>query len=315
MAGLVHLGVITDLHAPRQAFNQHVRRRGDNALDILGECFWKASEPGREGVQRSRISKIIDLGDAISGYGKQEDRENLALVVEKSKDFDGSIRRLPGNNERKYLEHKDWFDVTEETPFSSSEYYKGLHLVYFRPEVKVTNDLLPNIEKDLAWLDSELKSAEAPSIVFSHAPIFTPEAGLETFLTSHDVTRGHVYYPQHRELQDILDSAPNLIGVINGHLHIDHFEVKRPGYFCMSLQSATECVPDAHEPYGAFAFIGVDIDRRVAHIERHGYGMYETTVLLRPPEQTDTKPELILPPHVAAQRRGHCTSDMQPQSP
>ncbi len=184
----ITFAVITDMHLTTGDI-PHLARLNVSQLNSLNPDF------------------TIELGDAIAGGATEE------ITISQYSDFEGAYRNLImpryyviGNHEvvSGWTHNQNvqlWIDKTEATaPYYSFD-LNGFHFIVLDTATKPDRT-------QLNWLESDLASTSAKTIVFSHRPIAT--------------------YPDiewdagEPRVQSLLEADGDVIAVFNGHFHLNN---------------------------------------------------------------------------------------------
>lgn len=255
------IAVITDLHWPERVKRISGVRCGDMALDVIDEFFNSAAEHD--------VKTAIQLGDAITVDRDGKNARKFPEIHTRLNEFPYSIHHIPGNNEDKYYDRLSWSEACGSPETSSSEDIGGIHMILFRPRARIKKMTLPEITEDINWLDNDLSNTDLPTVIFSHVPLFKPAGGI-TYDVDINLPDSVFFYPEHDAVQEVINSHPNVTGLVCGHLHREVLEVSEHGYFCLCLESATQSSNLDTDPIGAYGILDFDTKDQVVKISLTG---------------------------------------------
>ncbi len=262
------IAVIADLHWPKVTEYPGTCRYGNQALAIVREF--------NEAARARGVRCTVHLGDAVLKDTPVDGPEGCAAIYSELNKSPGTIWHIPGNKEFDcFPEITEWAKITGSSHISQSEDIDGIHIVLFRPGVQVRKKTLPDISREVKWLEKDLAETDMPSIIFSHVPLFTPDVPInELYTMPVPPPESVLFYPQHREIERIITNN-NVIGLVSGHLHNQIFQVLDHGHFCLGVQSATEAIPPKLETtHNSYSFIDINPDTRKITIQGYGHGSF-----------------------------------------
>lgn len=247
------LGIVTDIHAG----NDFNTKRGSRALDLLAEALAHMKSAG--------CDLVIDLGDRISEESRGAD---LALAARIGDIFAASGLRhahLCGNHDLYGLDEADNAAIFGPVGSRLIE-ADGLSLALFQGDMdSVENRMRFELsEAKLGELKALLAEARGRTLLFSHVPLLS--RSMEgSFYFERGWPGGHCY-ANADAIRSVLESAPNLVACLAGHVHwTTHMALD--GIHLCTIGSLSETILTPPEPEGAYAIVSV-ADR--LQIEVHG---------------------------------------------
>jgi 3',5'-cyclic AMP phosphodiesterase CpdA len=248
----VRFALISDVHFGPRAYHEGKLRKLTDRAGELCERF----------VERmNRVEKpelVVNLGDVIEDKNREADLEEYARFIKALSGLDAPVRHVAGNHDQIYLTRQDLCDLWGH---SGELYYSfdfgGLHFLVLRTdEVRGTAVHLP--AEQLEFTRADLAGTRLPSIVLMHHPASEQRLeGNRWFERAPHVCR----VVERGALRKVLEASGKVLGVFNGHVHWNHFDVIR-GIPYVTLQSLTENLDDDAPGRPAAAYAVCDVDER-----------------------------------------------------
>jgi 3',5'-cyclic AMP phosphodiesterase CpdA len=245
----LRIGLVTDIHiGPSALYDGKLRKLSDQAAPLL-ERFVSAMNDEVE------PDLVLTLGDAIEDESPNSDRENYGNFVRICQKLSAETLHVVGNHDTVNLTDTDLATLhgREGALFFSFDRGERHIVVLHTREREDSIAVLP--EEQLKWLESDLRAASYPTLVFVHHP-----------LCEMDVKHNRWFYraPQlcrvgnRRSVRQLLRESGKVLGVFNGHAHWNYCSVI-DGIPYVTLQSLIENVEDDAPGRAAAAHAIVDV--------------------------------------------------------
>jgi hypothetical protein len=239
-------------------------------------------------VARSQPDIVVDLGDRISEKNADEDRRNLEAVASRFNAIDVPRFHLIGNHDVMCLDRQDNEDVLQRSVDHQVHEIKGWRLVFWQARVAMDRMIAMHdpSSDDLAWLEYALIGHRKPTVVFSHAPVSGHSMiGIRYFEHNADLAT----YPNHKDIRRLVDKAGAPVLWVSGHVHWNSIMNVR-GVHHLTVQSLSECYPDARFPSGAYA--DLELTDKAIDVTVHGRDLFKLRVGI-PDWGTASRPDPI----------------------
>lgn len=284
MSEALQLALVTDIHNGRRSLT----KKGPEAIPLLRRFA--------EFVAAESPDLVVELGDRVTDTDVDSDRAALEGVAEAFAGVNAPRAHLLGNHDVVNLSVEDNEECLGQSLASRSIDLKGWHLVFWQADVHMSMDHEPGLsDDDLAWLESDLRATDLPTVVFSHVPLDGASMAGNYYFEANPEFGG--YHNADRARRVISDSGVVALCVA-GHVHWNNVS-RIDGVPYVSLQSLTESYTTQGEASASWATFTLD-----GQLRWSGYGgdPIELTVNLGGVDRRWTSP---LPPfaELAARRK------------
>jgi 3',5'-cyclic AMP phosphodiesterase CpdA len=256
----VRLAFISDVHFGPRAYHQgKLRKLTDLAPELTRAFVTRMNE-----VERPDL--VINLGDVIEDESRDSDLRAYGEFVEILGGLDAAVRHVAGNHDQINLSPDDLRTLWRHSGELHYGYdFGGLHfLVLCTQEIKDRAVHLP--PEQLAFAEADLSKTSLPTIVLMHHPVSEQRVeGNRWFERAPHLCR----VVERGALRKVLEASGKVIGVFNGHVHWNHFDVIS-GIPYVTVQSLTENLDEDAPGRPARAYVVCDVDDRRLTITARG---------------------------------------------
>ncbi len=247
MPETLKLAIVTDIH------------HGPDKLTKVGSAALPGLRAFKTFTEDYRPHFIAELGDRISDIDAETDAGLLREVGEHFADLPAPHRHLMGNHDQVYLSAADNARILGQDMGHYSVDIAGRHLVFWQLDCEIHHPqgFIP-VQSDLDWLAADLAGTNLPAIIFTHVPL---DGGSMhgNFYFDNNARFGGL--PHHREIQDLIRRAGNVILCVAGHVHWNDVNFI-DGIPHITVQSLSESFTTEGEAAVAWASIEVDDEVR-----------------------------------------------------
>jgi predicted phosphodiesterase len=216
VAQQVTFGIVTDIHfaeIPRSG-----TRTYSQSLDKLNECI--------DTMNKYKVDFLVELGDFKDKSQPEDEQKTLGFlkqVEEVYSQFNGNHYHVLGNHDEDIISKEQFFSIAKNSGTDSTKsYYSyisgGFHFVVLDANYDSLGKDFdhgrykwgdPNIpEKELKWLEDDLKATKEPVIVFIHQLL----NGAESYQVKNA-----------SQVRTILENSGKVKCVFQGHFHEGHY--------------------------------------------------------------------------------------------
>ena len=220
-------------------------------------------------MNASEVDFVMHLGDFKDEGPDKKEQDTLRYLQEIEAvyaQFQGPRYHCVGNHDVDSINKAQFLSNIENTGIPTDKSYysfdsKGYHFIvldanydqlgapHFFKEGANWQD--PNIPPEqLAWFKQDLENNSSPTIVFCHHPLFQYR------------NKGYQYHVNnYKAVQEIIDSQPNCIAVIQGHVHEELFKKINGVHYITQLAM----IDYAGLENNSFAIVELSEDRLTIH--------------------------------------------------
>jgi Icc protein len=254
----VKFALISDVHfGPPAYFEGKLRKLTHEAASLTRRFVEHMNSVVRPDL-------VVNLGDVLEDQDRERDLENYAAFMRALGELEAPVLHVAGNHDTINLSSDDlrsfWRHHGE---LYYSRVVEGVHFsVLHTLETKDTAIHLP--EAQLDWLTQDLQAASAPVVVLMHHPASEMDLhGNRWFERAPHICR----VAERRRLRHVLEASGKVVGVFNGHVHWNHFDVIA-GIPYVTLQSLVENLDDdaPGRPAAAWAECRLGAQRLEIHV-------------------------------------------------
>lgn len=268
----IKLAIVSDIHHG----DDKLTKRGSAALGLLEDFLAFAGDWGAD--------FIVDLGDRISDIDQPTDARLLADVAAKFVGLNTPHAHINGNHDVAFLGEAANGDALGTPSGSWSTEVNGWRLIFWQADTYIPYpDPFRIRASDLDWLAAELPASDAPTILFTHAPL-----GGGSMLGNYWFQNNpqHATYPNADAARALIEQHGHVVLGVSGHVHWNTLHrVNAVPY--ITIQSLTESFATGGEAAAAWATLEIDDDIRW---RTHGRDPIEMTLPLRRPGERWTEP-------------------------
>lgn len=256
--------LISDVHYGRDVGN----KQGAKAPALMEE-FIKFANDAKPDV-------VIDLGDRISCHSARVDREETRNIAAYFSRIAAPRVHLLGNHDMRFMKRATSEKILGQKMASTSIEIGGIQLVVWNPAVKYELGRSVKMpQKELGWLEKELKKSGKPVLLLSHLPVdFVGKSG-QTITNS----KGDLVYKNFADaelIRNILQKSGRNFLNLSGDQHRNYFTQINDTYF-ITMHSLTQKAKHNGEPSGAYALLEIDGDEIRLDVYGHEPASYRLT--------------------------------------
>jgi Icc protein len=270
---MLTIALVTDLHFGRDTrFEGKLRKLSARAPELL-EAF------AARMVTEVRPDLVVNLGDVIEDESPELDVVRYRTALDLLGRIPAPLVSVAGNHDCIHLDAptlRGLWGLPSEGPLYRAFDHGGFHFVVLcsheRKDVDVRLD-----RAQLDWLSGDLGSTGLPTVVLMHHSAAEQDLrGNRWFELAPHIC----LLAERRELRALLRRFPQVVAVLNGHLHWNHLYVA-DGIPYVTLQSLTENVCDDEPGEPAAAHAVLRLEPRWLHVEVAGAEPARYTLELR----------------------------------
>ncbi len=268
----IRLAVVSDIHHGEDKLT----KRGAAALGLLDDFLRFAGDWGAD--------MVVDLGDRISDIDRPTDARLLAEVAARFEGMNTPRAHVNGNHDAAFLGAAANADALGQADGSFAVELKGWRLIFWQADTFIPlPDPFRIRPSDLDWLAAELPKSDAPTIIFSHAPLGSGSmAGNYWFQNNPE----HGGYPNADAARRVIESAGHVVLCVAGHVHWNSLN-RIDAIPYVTVQSLTESFTTGGAPAAAWATLEIGDDIRW---RTHGRDPIDVAMPLRRPGERWTPP-------------------------
>jgi 3',5'-cyclic AMP phosphodiesterase CpdA len=254
----VRVGLISDVHFGPNAHHAGKLRKLSHRAEELTRAFVATMNDS------AHPDLVVNLGDVIEDESAEADRARYGKFDHLLRQIDAEIIHVAGNHDSVNLRDDELAQLWQhEGELHFSREFMGWHLVMLRT-LDRGNEGIWVPERQLQWLEDDLRSNDTPCLVFVHHPLS------EMDLTGNRWFDGRPHLcrvANRREVRALLERSGNVRAVFNGHAHWTHCDVIA-GIPYVTLQSLIENIDDdaPGRPARAHAVLDVSLHRIVVRV-------------------------------------------------
>jgi 3',5'-cyclic AMP phosphodiesterase CpdA len=257
----MRFALISDVHFGPAASHQGKLRKLTHESEALVGSFVRRMR------DELRPELVINLGDVLEDESQELDRARYRRFVDMLRAIGVPVLHVAGNHDTVHLSPSElvalWDNGASDVCYSQD--HGGVHFSVLRT-IEHWNERIELPEAQLRWLERDLERAASPCIVLMHHPASEMRLeGNRWFEKRPSVCR----VAERRAFREIIQSSGKVLGVFNGHVHWNHFDVIG-GIPFITLQSLIENLDDDAPGRAAAAFAVCDLDDRRLVITVHG---------------------------------------------
>ncbi|MBU0800298.1 MAG: metallophosphoesterase [Alphaproteobacteria bacterium] len=247
--GKLRLAVVTDIHYGFDVGNK-LGSKGPRLMD----AFTRA-------VNKYKPDCVVDMGDRISCRNRDMDMGYLRQVKDHFNAIAAPIHHMIGNHDAKFMTREDNESITGSPGTSYSRDYNGYHLVFWNPNVNITNQQgLRLSPEEIEWLRADIAATDKPVILFSHVPLDNDPKDYEDETKEYAGIAGRFYYGQGQDVRQMLEKSGKVMLCMAGHRHTKrHREIN--GIHYITQQSMTSAWKGSRRPTGTYANVEIEGDK------------------------------------------------------
>lgn len=256
----LRFGVVTDVHfGPVAHKDGKLRKLSHRAPSLLGEVVERMN-------REHRPDFVVNLGDVLEDESLDADRRAYREFLDVLSALEAPVVHVAGNHDTVHLTPDELAALWgRTTPLHYVQDVDGVRFAVLH--TRETKDVDVRLDAaQLAWIERELDVAPGPVIVLMHHPASEQRLeGNRWFERAPHICR----VAERRELRRVLQARGNVLAVLNGHVHWNHFDVIH-GIGYVTLQSLVENLDDDAPGRPARAYAVVDVDDRRVTVTVHG---------------------------------------------
>lgn len=255
---------------------------GEDQGTKIGSAASALLPPIVEAIEARRPDLVVDLGDRVNSADATSDRCNLRHVADVFASLTAPRVHLVGNHDLDHLSLADNEAILGHTLRHHGRDLHGWRLVFWNPDCRYTPGRgdLRLTEEDLSWLETELTAHQAPTVVFSHAPVHAAPMDGNLYFERKPASRA--WHANVEEATRMLERHAQVILCVNGHTHWNALSF-RDGIAFATLPSLTESFTTTPHPAAAWAWLelGDSLSWTV-----HGHDAWDWRLPLRHPRRS-----------------------------
>jgi len=240
MRARLRIAVVADVHHGLSVGT----KAGSLALGLADEIV--------RAVNDENPDLVVNLGDWINDRNRDTDLRLLREAAERFQALRAPAIFLLGNHDQVNLSLEDCRGILGGELVHRSLDISGWHLVFWYADSKYAPPSYLARREDIAWLETDLRATELPSIVFSHVPFDDASMmGNYYFETS---PPGKAGYANAAEIRDVIQRSGKVVAAVAGHVHWNRF-LCIDGTHYLTVQSLSETFTTHPHPAAAWAML------------------------------------------------------------
>jgi len=221
-------------------------RPGEEAPDLLDKFINKCN-------LQFQPDFVIELGDRVNNFSHEVDLESTSVVKEKFKKIKFKKIHILGNHDLHFLTVEENQKLFGNNICNSATIINGYKLITLNSQDPVIEGVGGHIgEKQLNWLETELKKDSIPTILLCHHPIDDQSISENPHFIKFPT---FAFVENKSNISQVINKFPNIIAFINGHVHWINTSVNRFPY--ISVPSFIEAWPEKSSAPGMFTKITI----------------------------------------------------------
>lgn len=217
-------------------------RLGSTALPLL-DTF------AEEMTRRFKPDLIVDLGDRINDVEAGQDAERILTIRSRLESVGVPVLFLYGNHDLINVGPAEQQRLLGKKADFESLDFRGFHLILLNSQDPTLGGVGGTVsEKQLAWLEQDLRDSEGPVVVFCHHPLNEQETSPHWYFNTHP---DFALAVNRERVRALLARSGRVRAVFSGHMHWNHTQVL-DGIPYITVESLVCCGMTGGQPAGGF---------------------------------------------------------------